>query len=108
MSRRQAATDVFSAIADPTRRRLLDRLGRGEHTVLSLASPFAMTLSAVSQHLRLLRAIGLVHVRKAGRERYYSLDARPLRKVSDWISQYERFWRGKLDALGKHLDRNPT
>jgi DNA-binding transcriptional ArsR family regulator len=108
MSRRQATTDVFSAIADPTRRRLLDRLGQGEQTVLSLASPFAMTLSAVSQHLSLLRGIGLVHVRKAGRERYYSLNARPLRKVSDWVSRYERFWRQKLDALGQHLDRNPT
>jgi len=108
MSRRQATSDVFTAIADPTRRKLLDRLGQGEHTVLSLANPFAMTLSAVSQHLSLLRALGLVSVRKAGRERYYRLNPRPLRKVSDWISQYERFWQQKLDALGHHLDRNPT
>jgi DNA-binding transcriptional ArsR family regulator len=108
MSRRQAASDVYAAIADPTRRGLLDQLGRGEQTVLGLARPFAMTLSAISQHLKLLRAVGLVRVRRAGRERYYSLNARPLRQVADWVGRYERFWRQKLDALRDHLDRNPT
>ena len=108
MSRRPATTDVYSAIADPTRRGLLDQLGRGEQTVLGLARPFAMTLSAVSQHLKLLRSVGLVSVRKAGRERVYRLNARPLREVADWVHQYERFWRGKPDTLRDHLDRNPT
>jgi DNA-binding transcriptional ArsR family regulator len=108
MSRRQAASDVYTAIADPTRRGLLDQLGRGEQTVLGLARPFAMTLSAVSQHLSLLRSVGLVRVRRAGRERYYSLNARPLREVADWVGRYERFWQKKLDALRDHLDRNPT
>jgi len=107
MSRRQAASDVYTAIADPTRRGLLDQLGRGEQTVLGLARPFAMTLSAVSQHLSLLRSVGLVRVRRAGRERYYSLNARPLREVADWVGRYERFWQKKLDALRDHLDRNP-
>lgn len=108
MSRRRSASDVYAAIADPTRRGLIDRLGRGEQTVLGLAQPFAMTLSAVSQHLSLLRAVGLVRVRRAGRERYYSLNARPLREVADWVGRYEPFWRQKLDALRDHLDRNPT
>jgi len=108
MSRRQAASDIYSAIADSTRRGLLDQLGRGEQTVLGLARPFTMTLSAVSQHLKLLRAVGLVRVRRAGRERFYSLNARPLREVADWVGRYERFWRQKLDALRDHLDRNPT
>lgn len=108
MSRRQAASDVYTAIADPTRRGLLDQLGRGEQTVLGLARPFAMTLSAVSQHLSLLRSVGLVRVRRAGRERYYSLNARPLREIADWVGRYERFWQKKLDALRDHLDRNPT
>src|SRR5262245_62401673 len=97
MSRRQAASDVYTAIADPTRRGLLDQLGRGEQTVLGLARPFAMTLSAISQHLRLLREAGLVRVRRAGRERYYSLNARPLREVAGWVGRYERFWRQKLE-----------
>jgi DNA-binding transcriptional ArsR family regulator len=107
MSRRSASADAFAAVADPTRRRLLDALAEGECTVLSLAAPFRMTLSAISQHLRLLRDAKLVKVRKSGRERYYRLDPRPLRAVADWVATYERFWRKKLDALGEHLDRNP-
>ncbi len=108
MSRHPATADAFTAIADPTRRRLLDLLAEGERTVLNLAEPFRMTLSAVSQHLKLLRQAGFVKVRKSGRERYYRLDPRPLRQVADWVGPYERFWRDKLEALGDHLDRNPT
>ena len=108
MSRRRITTDVFTAIADPTRRRLLDRLGRGEVTVLNLARPFAMTLSAVSQHLKQLLAAGLVSVRTEGRQRFYRLNAKPLRSVADWVGQYERFWKEKLGALREHLDKNPT
>ncbi len=108
MSRRRIPTDVFTAIADPTRRRLLDQLGLGELSVLALAKPFAMTLSAVSQHLKQLHAAGLVSVRNEGRQRYYRLNAKPLRSVADWVGQYERFWRAKLGALGEHLDKNPT
>src|SRR2546423_3746110 len=108
MSGRAATADPFTAIADPTRRRLLDVLAEGERTVLSLARPFRMTLSAVSQHLKLLRQAGLVRVRKSGRERYYRLNPRPLRDVAHSVENYERFWRDKLDALGDHLDRNPT
>jgi len=108
MSRRPIPTDVFTAIADPTRRRLLERLGRGETTVLQLARPFAMTLSAVSQHLKQLLAAGLVSVRSDGRQRYYRLNAKPLRTVADWVGQYERFWKEKLTALREHLEKHPT
>jgi len=108
MSRRRVTTDVFTAIADPTRRGLLDQLSRGEQTVLGLARPFAVTLSAVSQHLKLLRAVGLVSVRRAGRERYYRLNPRPLHEVADWVGRYEHFWRGRLGALRDYLDENPT
>ncbi len=107
MSRRAATTDVFTAIADPTRRGLLDLLGQGEQTVQGLAGRFDMTLSAVSQHLRMLREVGLVSVRRAGRERHYRLNPGPLKKVADWIAFYERFWQDRLDALGEHLKRNP-
>ncbi len=85
--------DVFSAISDETRRRLLDLLARGERPVKKLASSFSMTRSAISQHLHVLRAAGLVSVRPAGRERLYRLRPARLREVSDWVSHYERFWR---------------
>jgi DNA-binding transcriptional ArsR family regulator len=108
MSGRSTISDVFTAIADPTRRRLLDRLGRGEMTVLNLAQPFEMSLSAVSQHLKHLLAVGIVTVRSEGRQRFYQLNAEPLKVVADWVGQYERFWTDKLEALRDHLDENPT
>jgi DNA-binding transcriptional ArsR family regulator len=107
MSRRPANTDVFYAIADPTRRRLLDLLGGGDQSVNSLAGQFDVTVSAVSQHLRLLREAGLVTVHRSGRERWYRLKAEPLQRVADWVRHYERFWHDRLDALGKHLESHP-
>jgi DNA-binding transcriptional ArsR family regulator len=107
MSRRLATTDVFNVIADPTRRRLLDLLGGGDQSVNNLAGQFDVTVSAVSQHLRLLRKVGLVTVHRSGRERWYRLNAEPLRQVAEWIGHYQRFWQEKLDALGEHLERNP-
>ena len=107
MSRRLASHDVFLAVADPTRRGILDLLGGGEQPVSHLARQFGVTLSAISQHLRVLREVGLVAVRRVGRERRYRLNAEPLKEVSDWVRHYERFWQGKLDALGEHLEQNP-
>jgi len=97
--------DVFSAIGEPTRRRLLDLLGTGEQPVNRLAQPFRMTRPAISQHLRVLRHAGLVTVRCVGRERRYRLRAKPLEEVYDWVAHYQRFWRKKLKALGKYLDQ---
>ena len=107
MSRHAATTDVFSAIADPTRRSLVDALASGEQPVGKLASRFRVTLPAISQHLRLLREAGLVSVRAAGRQRFYRLAPAPLQEVSEWVQPFERFWRAKLDALGQHLEENP-
>jgi DNA-binding transcriptional ArsR family regulator len=99
-ARRTAPGDVFHAISDPTRRRLLERLTRSELSVNALAQPFRMSL-------RVLRRAGLVKVRRAGRERYYRLYVLPLRDVHDWVSHYERFWKDKLTALGKYLEETP-
>ena len=107
MSRSAASTDIFQAIADPTRRALLDRLRDGEQPVKQLAEPFNMSLPAISQHLQILCEAGLVEVRKAGRQRLYRLNPEPLKEVSDWITHYEQFWQEKLDALGKYLEENP-
>ncbi|MGC1393110.1 MAG: metalloregulator ArsR/SmtB family transcription factor [Coleofasciculaceae cyanobacterium] len=106
MSRPTASTDIFQAIADPTRRALLDQLREGEQPVKQLAEPFDVSLPAISQHLQILCEVGLVQVRKAGRQRLYRLNPEPLKQVSDWITNYEEFWQEKLDALGKYLEEN--
>ena len=79
--------DVFGAIASPVRRALLDELTGGVRSVHDLAAPFQMSRPAVSQHLRVLRAAGLVAEERVGRERHYRLDAQPLRAVADWAAQ---------------------
>jgi len=82
------ARDVFRAVADPTRRALLDKLRATERSVNDLAGPFPVSQPAISQHLRILRRAGLVRVRQEGRHRVYRLDARPLREVFEWTSLY--------------------
>ena len=103
MSAQPAALDVFSAISAPARRAILARLSAGEMPVQQLAESFSMTLPAVSQHLAVLREAGLVSVRKDGRQRIYQLNAKPLKDVATWVQEYEKFWTGKLAALGEHL-----
>lgn len=98
---------VFRALADPTRRAILDRLRRREHGVGALCEPFALTQPAISQHLRVLSDAGLVRSRRQGRERIYSLSPRPLRQAFDWLAHFESFWTDRLDALGDHLDDEP-
>jgi DNA-binding transcriptional ArsR family regulator len=100
--------DVFRAVSDPTRREMLDRLAEEEEqAVMKLAAKFDMSLSAVSQHLKLLREAGLVRERRVGRQRVYRLEATALKEVADWASHFERFWKSKLQSLGEHLRKNP-
>jgi DNA-binding transcriptional ArsR family regulator len=96
--------DVFHAISDPTRRGLLDLIAQGSQPVKVLAQEFAMTRPAISQHLRVLAEAGLIVEKKVGREHHYQLQAESLSYVHDWVQQYERFWLGRLELLGKHLD----
>jgi DNA-binding transcriptional ArsR family regulator len=107
MVRPVAQPDVFSAIADPTRRRLVDLLSTADRNVTELAGHFAVSIPAISQHLRMLREVGLVVVRPVGRERFYRLQPKALRQVHDWVAVYRRFWDERLDALEKHLRENP-
>lgn len=99
-----SAVDVYQAIADPTRRGILDLLAAGERPVADLAAPFAISRPAISQHLRVLREAGIVAERKVGRQRLYRLQAEPLREVEAWLRHYERFWPRRLRALGEYLD----
>lgn len=98
--------DVFDAIASPVRRALLDELTGGARSVHELAAPFQMSRPAVSQHLRVLRAAGLVAEERVGRERHYRLDARPLRAVADWAAHYEQFWRWHARMLRDLLEED--
>jgi DNA-binding transcriptional ArsR family regulator len=107
MSRPGASADIFQAIADPTRRAILDQLRDGEQSVKQLAEPFDMSMPAISQHLQVLGEAGLVQVRKVGRQRLYRLNPEPLKELSEWVNPYEQFWQEKLDALGKYLEENP-
>ena len=104
-SRRHENVDVFTALADPTRRQILDALSHGEQSVSAIVPAFRMTRSAVSQHLGVLREAGLVRERRVGRERRYRIDGRPLQHVYRWLSHYERFWDRALDRLDESLDR---
>jgi DNA-binding transcriptional ArsR family regulator len=98
--------DVYTAIADPTRRALLLRLAEeGEKNVSELHEPFSISQPAVSKHLRILREAGLVLCRKEGRLRLYAIEGRKLRQVYDWVARFEKYWDEKLDALGNYLDR---
>ncbi len=98
---------VFHALASPTRRALLDKLSSRDQTVQRLAESFDMTLAAVSQQLGVLRRAGLVTSRAAGRWRVYRLNAEPLRDVMGWLRAYERFWVGRLHALGQERQELP-
>ena len=94
---------VFHAIADPTRRAILDLLREGERSVSSLLSGFRMSQPALSQHLAVLRRAGLVSNRRDGRRRLYSLRPEPLRQVVDWVGVFEPFWDERLDNLSRYL-----
>ena len=90
---------MLVAIADPTRRAILDRLARGSARVTDVAEPFDMSLAAVSKHVQMLERAGLVQRERRGREHTLTLNARPLRQVARWTSHYERFWNERLDRL---------
>jgi DNA-binding transcriptional ArsR family regulator len=95
---------TFAALADPTRRAILERLAAGEASVTELAAPFQMSLPAVSKHLKVLERTGLI-VR--GRERQWRparLEAGPLKAVADWTERYRRFWEESYDRLDEYLE----
>jgi DNA-binding transcriptional ArsR family regulator len=90
---------VLAAVADPTRRGIIDRLARGPARVTDVAEPFAMSLNAVSKHVKVLEKAGLVRRARQGREHTLELDAAPLAQLSRWAHRYERFWNERLDRL---------
>ena len=104
-SAKPISPDVYHAIADPTRRAILDRLRGGPAAVNALASDFSQSRPAISRHLRVLRTAHLVRERRCGRERRYSLEPEPLRDVAQWIEEYRAFWQSSLTNLKRHLEK---
>ncbi|MEX3942850.1 metalloregulator ArsR/SmtB family transcription factor [Paraburkholderia sp. BR10937] len=97
-------TDVFGAIANPTRRRILEMLRGGPRAAGEIASTFAVNRPAVSEHLQVLRLAGLVTEQASGRQRLYGLNAGRLRELAEWLHPFEQYWEQRLDALTEILD----
>ena len=96
-------SSTLAALSDPTRRAILTRLAGGEATVSELAEPFAMSLPAVSRHLKVLEHAGLISRGRAAQWRPCRLEAKPLQEVSTWVEQYRRCWEARLDRLDGYL-----
>jgi len=94
---------TFAALADPTRRAILARLSAGEASVTELAKPFAMSLPAVSKHLKVLEHAGLIARGREAQWRPCRLEAGPLKDAADWLEHYRRFWEQSLDRLADYL-----
>ena len=96
---------TFAALADPTRRRILAHLARGDQRVTELARPHAMSLPAVSKHLRVLEKAGLLRRHRYGRVHEMQLDAKPLKQAAQWVEEYRKFWERSLDRLAAYLEK---
>lgn len=108
MARAATTTDAFNAVAEPRRRQIMDVLAGGELRVNDLVAALDISQPQVSKHLKVLREVGLVQVREEGRERIYSLDGRSLKPIHDWVSNYERMWSERFDALDEVLEELKT
>jgi DNA-binding transcriptional ArsR family regulator len=98
-----ALSTTFSALADPTRRAILARLAQGECSVNELAEPFAMSLPAVSKHLRVLERAGLIAQRREAQRRPCRIEAAPIKQVVDWADHYRQLWEQRFDRLEDYL-----
>ena len=96
---------TFAALADPTRRAILERLAEGPATVGELAAPFVISLPAVSRHLKVLQDAGLIEREKKAQWRHCHLRAAPLKQAEDWVAHYRRFWEARFDALTRYLEK---
>ena len=97
--------DVFQAIADPTRRHIINMLSHEAMTLNSVAEQFDISRPAISKHIKILTECGLVIVKQQGRERYCHVELQKLREVNEWTAQYREFWAAKLDKLDEFLSQ---
>ncbi|KML27073.1 ArsR/SmtB family transcription factor [Priestia megaterium] len=106
MTSSAAKHDIFQAIADPTRRKVLELLSEKELPISEIASHFSISRTAVVKHLHILSEADLVHGQKKGREKVYHLQPEPLKEIKDWLSYYEQFWTNKLSILQHIVERD--
>jgi DNA-binding transcriptional ArsR family regulator len=104
MARAATTTDAFNAVAEPRRRQILDALVGGELPVNELVRELGLAQPQVSKHLRVLREVGAVEVRDAGRQRLYRVNADALKPIHDWVKAYEQSWSERFDELDRVLD----
>ncbi len=107
-SQSDALSAAFQAMADPTRRAILERLAAGEATAGELAAPFRISLPAVSKHLKVLEGAGLLIRQRDGRVHRCRLDPAPMKQAVDWIEIHRRFWEARFDSLARYLDEMHT
>lgn len=104
MARAATTSDVFNAVAEPCRRDILDALAHGERPVNDLVEALRLSQPQVSKHLRVLREVGVVEVRGAGRQRIYRLNAAALRPIAAWMARHEQLWSERFDEMDALLD----
>jgi DNA-binding transcriptional ArsR family regulator len=104
MARAATTADAFNAVAEPRRRQILDVLAGGERPVNDLVVLLGLAQPQVSKHLKVLREVGLVDVREAGRQRLYRLNGNPLRDIHDWVKAYEQTWTERFEQLDQVLE----
>src|SRR5579871_2396256 len=97
--------DVFQAIADPTRRQIINLIAHQSLNLNAVAENFDVSRPAISKHIKILTECGLITIRQEGRERYCDAQLEKLNEVSEWVEQYKRFWNEKLDALEVYLNQ---
>ena len=107
MTNAALATDVYHAIAEPTRRAILELLSEGERPVGEVVDELGIRQPSVSKHLRVLREVDLVSVRRDGRRRLYAAKPENLEPVHEWVARFERFWDHQLDSIAKRAERRP-
>jgi DNA-binding transcriptional ArsR family regulator len=100
--------DVFQAIADPTRREIINMIARETMNLNSVADNFDISRPAISKHIKILQECGLIKIRQNGRERYCEPNLKKLHEVSDWVEPYRKFWNAKLDSLENYLGEIQT
>ena len=104
MARAATTVDAFNAVAEPRRRQIVDALAGGERAVNDLVRALGLAQPQVSKHLRVLREVGVVDVREAGRQRLYRLNGHALKPIHDWVKAYERSWSERFDQLDVVLE----